>query len=508
MSNVLNIDSKRALTDETSKPLFLTGLTALFLIAFDGFVGRNLFKKYSKIICFVIYAGILALAVYIFSLAYDIFAPAYEGGGARLLDFILVGAVLNLIPDFISLAQTRWIVKKLSRERLGIRQVGWLLLDFILTGLIILIPLVIYHRFTQDVPIGIGSMLESMLAFRMTSVFFYSTFVTSIWLWLFAISVWTLRILSSEKLRSRFNVLSRPFLWRAAIAGVITTVFIGFGVTVIDGIKVDRLACAGSPWICAHFERNTEDEDDRVFARDRRCAARVGEGLAECPLETENPIPMENYQAFLFGIQQCNAGDAEACLAVGNVYSDPDSRWFFNEKGEVQQKISKYIAQDKSEALSFWDKGCDRGSSFSCVNAGLHFYDTVPSGDLALNYLNRACLKLTYDAETDIIISEKPEILIGSVNRGCQYLGHYYSRGKFTPVDYLRAYAYYAYTCQNYNGPAGCYMSGFIKENGWAGKKDEEKAKAFYGIGCEAFDGQSCYALALLSAECVMSATS
>lgn len=113
------------------------------------------------------------------------FAPAWKVG--------VFFAALNLIPDYLSLLETRFVIRRLASVGSMTGQLAWLTLDFAATLAIFLIPVAAF------------GMLEGMPAFesarnvlaagmlspsvpvdgRILAVFLWTTFATSVWVWIY-----------------------------------------------------------------------------------------------------------------------------------------------------------------------------------------------------------------------------------------------------------------------------------------------------------------------------------
>lgn len=119
-----------------------------------------------------------------------------------IVTFFLLVTFLNFIPDYISLFQTRLILKYI--EHAGIRWLSVLLvLDLIITGLIFALGLgifIILAGVNVDIYLSI---LSDMIQFRSlgnrppVGILFYSTFFTSVWLYLFLAASISVKFLHS-----------------------------------------------------------------------------------------------------------------------------------------------------------------------------------------------------------------------------------------------------------------------------------------------------------------------
>ena len=110
--------------------------------------------------------------------------------------------VSNLIPDYISLLQTRYIINKMIKSSSFKCIAIWIAVDFLFTFLISIlgITLCVYWN---DYHVNYTSLYSFMLAFLkdliyfndettisyLLSIIFYTSFVSYIWIWLYVLSV-------------------------------------------------------------------------------------------------------------------------------------------------------------------------------------------------------------------------------------------------------------------------------------------------------------------------------
>ncbi len=140
-------------------------------------------------------------------------------GGQELLRLGVIygGATLvtNWIPDYLSLIESRYVMAKVSRTESHLRRALWMLLDILLTltiaffaicgGAFLVLPLV-PHNITLEVGCFTASTFTmtdawtifqaglrfqtppATLNYDAAGVYIYSTFLTSIWVWMFLLS--------------------------------------------------------------------------------------------------------------------------------------------------------------------------------------------------------------------------------------------------------------------------------------------------------------------------------
>jgi len=153
--------------------------------------------------------------------------------GQALLLITIGGFFFSLIPDYLSLLETRLILGRLSQ---GGSTFAWLVLDTVATTILAgsvylifvgvnegagrLLP-ALQQLATFQISVSVGNTVtergvitESIYAMPMAP-FFYATFFTSAWLWMFAAASFLVRTLSTvldriTRLRSLLDVREKP----------------------------------------------------------------------------------------------------------------------------------------------------------------------------------------------------------------------------------------------------------------------------------------------------------
>lgn len=206
IENTANPDAKRIATDRiksiAAKSVSQTIVESpqWFIETFDGIFGdRHLTWR-----CFWRSCVASIMAVFVMTVVWAVLNPIswqqflrYVGVDAGVDAFRMIfifAFFLNLVPDYISLLETRWIFRKVAHA--GMKElIVLLVLDAILTGVIFFsgvgIIILIYSVNTGDW-VGVHTVLEFLNAFILfrgseipLGIFFYSTYFTSFWLYLF-----------------------------------------------------------------------------------------------------------------------------------------------------------------------------------------------------------------------------------------------------------------------------------------------------------------------------------
>ncbi|MCF8367586.1 MAG: hypothetical protein K9G76_00995 [Bacteroidales bacterium] len=184
---------------------------------------------YWKCITRSVIASILAYIIVM--LIYQVNDPEYGLDTVySFFSFVLwMFIFLNLVPDYFSLLETRIILKKLKTVRSVPMYFFLLILDLMLTALIYYLNLIFFGSIqdlftdgfsfniwknsisgTTDLYLGLWDYTDIF------SVWLYSTFLTSIWLWLFLISTFFIKILTKslkglEFFQKHLDIDNKPF---------------------------------------------------------------------------------------------------------------------------------------------------------------------------------------------------------------------------------------------------------------------------------------------------------
>lgn len=142
--------------------------------------------------------------------------------------------VMNVLPDYFALLETRWTIKKMAEARSRLASIGYLALNMALNLIIAAIFFTLMKLFGMwvvDKPIGFDdfdelldrqflyglSMFSQTLPPYVTGngIFIYSTFLTTLWAWLFVMSGALLRAgaafgLAKRKIEGWFDVDDKP----------------------------------------------------------------------------------------------------------------------------------------------------------------------------------------------------------------------------------------------------------------------------------------------------------
>ena len=281
--------------------------------------------------------GLSALASILSVTAIWLLIGTAQGLGTRLALTLSLGQVLvyglaiNAVADYLSLYETRWLLGRMHRLRAWWLQILVLLLDLALTAAIIWGVIWAVQRLPFFDLEGAG-FAEVAGIFSPLAVFFYSTFLTSVWVWFYILSTWLMRALARLRLDRVLAVETEPVKILAAIvfAAVLVPAFLGSaalaaliakdatGLTAKDATgltAIDRGLCSvfKGP-VCLHVRGLTEDENTRLALTLDSCAGGV---TLECFQGGLDSWESDAALAAQYWRVACDAGDAQSCTNLG-----------------------------------------------------------------------------------------------------------------------------------------------------------------------------------------------
>ena len=228
--------------------------------------------------------------------------------------------VANVIADYLSLLETRWLLGRMPRSTFA--QIGVLIFDFLISAAIIWVAIFLYLRspLHED---DIESFAEVLAAFSVFSVFFYSTFLTSVWTWAYIASTWIMRLATRLRLAYWLDVENKPI----KVLFLLLSTSIG-SVTFVGAILLGNVFSF---------------DEDGVTAADRSlCHLFKGQVCLEVAELTET-----EHRQLEFLILACEGGITDDCL---------------------NRALEIYAWEPAGEtAARFWQAACQGGSEVSCT---------------------------------------------------------------------------------------------------------------------------------------------
>lgn len=521
----INQDAKDTLT------LWLMGANAAswshhFCNLFDAIFG----EKHLSWRCFVrsSIASVLAvLALYL------LFAQVLGVLDERMLgeldlwQAILLGAAINIIPDYISLFETRWLLKQFERVTSFPAQLLVLLGDLVLSGAIIWAGVTVFHVARGAAPPG---PVEMLALFSIFSVFFYSTFLTSVWAWLYCASSWFMRLFAQTPLGRILPIDKTPLRQVGLVGGAIV-----FAVCLILGpvskasetgmvSAFDEMLCDTlGGRLCLHLARRPVDGDEgyaklsqfcaeanpwECYARvleffegdavqtsalwERGCDAGYGESchyLADIRQYVEGSETAMTSAADLYG-KSCVLDVARSCTAQGLVLAD----------GQGYARIA-----DPEAAIAAYDRGCLLGDAEGCTLLGAAHHEghgALWDDEIALGYLVEGCNgghAAGCTVQGDVLMKlERPQDAanaywqgcLGRDAPGCDALGELLEKGAAAPpqVD-VSAVSAFRDGCR-YRSAAACEKYGTL--SGMRQPRDMDAAEFLEAVRAIAWNEMGC----------------
>ena len=239
---------------------------------------------------------------------------------ASLGRVLLAALVVNLVADYLSLLETRFLLGQMHRFKTAWQQAVILLVDALLSGLIIWIAIRTY--LTSPISGGAsGSFPEIAGIFSIYSVLFYSTFLTSVWTWGYVLSTWLMRLFTRLRIAHFLDVVGKPMTILGYAMALIT--FSGAmlmsmpmqrdsaGLTVADHAVCDFFG--GD--VCLRAAALTTQPEVVIDLYEKGCES--GASPSDCidlSLSLDDPLELETEIRLI--APGCEAGDEQACLVL------------------------------------------------------------------------------------------------------------------------------------------------------------------------------------------------
>jgi len=139
-----------------------------------------------------------------------------------ILYMFVAGILLNLIPDYFSLLETRFLLHWLRKSASYLKSFSLMFLDILITFFIFYGTIIIYLSLSAltpniDISPGIFEATWVFIPYSLTfsgmfpflGIYLYSTFFTSVWIWLYVLSGFLIKI---SQRSGRFIKMLRSFL--------------------------------------------------------------------------------------------------------------------------------------------------------------------------------------------------------------------------------------------------------------------------------------------------------
>lgn len=216
-----------------------TGIVAKWPEQFSALFDSTFGKRHFSMRCFVrsciasILSTILMLCIWALVRPAE-FSSAFDVEFYLMPAFLIFPIIFNLLPDYLSLLETRYFIRFLNKNSGIKRAIVILLADVVLTASIFLFFFFsIVARIFDEAP---GDYLKLMLQLSAKAegdfsvgVFFYSTFFTSVWLWLYILAGLIVKLINLvekgfSSLKLLLDIEQKPISSIGMVASILVTI--------------------------------------------------------------------------------------------------------------------------------------------------------------------------------------------------------------------------------------------------------------------------------------------
>ncbi len=431
-----------------------------FCDIFDTLFG----KRHLSVSCFIrssvaSFLSVLAL-FFLFTHVLGILETRTEEN-LTLWQVILFGALINIIPDYLSLFETRWVLQRFEKVRSFSGQSLVLLLDTFFTGAIISVFIALFKIFRGETLLA---SIEMVALYSVFSIFFYSTFLTSVWAWLYCLTTWVMRVFSRTGLSSLLDVEKSP-MSQIAFVGSITILIISFTFTYsLRNIDIDDSLCSTFPeYTCKHAARLSKTEKQALKHIERLCSTESRDAPSACISAAEKYFQGDEIKSAILWEKACILKQGKACFYLAWMY----------EEGYGLEKDEEIARQLYSQSCRFdYFDGCFNHSVLS-MSKTITYKDTAN----AINVFKKSCKNL--DSE------------------GCANLGNIYIKGHPNLRAYDLALENFQISCDLGNHSA-CFDAAWILTAGVGVHPDHSRALPIFLRLCESKFYKGCTGSAII----------
>ena len=365
---------------------------------------------------------------------------------------LVIALAINVLADYLSLLETRFLLGRMHRLRSVVAQVAVLLADLVISAAIIWLAIAAY--LTSPLYQGEAeSFAEILGVFSIFSVLFYSTFLTSVWTWAYILSTWIMRAFTRLGLADLLDVENKPVLVLGGVLALV--VFVGALVLALpmqkdaDGLSAaDRTLCSVFKGrVCLDVAKLTETEQAQLDLIMFACEGGITE---ECMRRGLATYEVEPEQAARLWRVACQGGDALGCTNLGVLHEEGIG-----------------MDADFGEAARLYRRGCDGGNAVGCTSLGVLHQEGI---GMDADFGEAARL---YRQGCD-----------GGDARGCTNLGYLHANGIGMDADFGEAARLYRQGCDGGNA-LGCTNLGYLYANGIGMDADLGEAARLYRQGCD-----------------------
>ena len=462
-----------------------------FCSGFDHFFG----KRHFSVPCFL-RSCLMSLSVVFFSYLVCEHKGMFERratNGMPVYTALIIGAVINCLPDYLSLLETRFILGLFKRARSLPAQLCGVVLDIFLSGSIIFASICAY-RWIMGLPYV--SVIKLLSAFDAYAIYFYSSFATSFMAWSFVVFSLIMRLTRRLFGGSVFNVEHAPLFFIILTMGafVVAADFALEPLFTKDkyGISpLDRQFARFDPALNIDVSRLTDDEAEIVNLYGNACARvlKIGACIGQTAMDNRKSPP----EVFALFHAACEKENWMGCFLEGAMYElgygitkDEEAAVRLYDKackGEVMPACSNQgtmladgrgVAKDEAAAVKLFDKACKADNMLACSNQGTMLADghgVAKDEEAAVRLWDKACKADDMPA--------------------CSNQGRMLRNGRGVAKDEAAAVRLYDKACKADFMPA-CTNQGAMLESGRGVAKDEAAAVRLWDKACKAEVMEAC----------------
>jgi TPR repeat protein len=400
------------------------------------------------------------LLYFSFSKAGFLEVKARAGGNLSFAGVLGLGILLNLIPDYLSLLETRWLLRWFQKIRSFRLHFFILVLDLLFSGAIIWTAIALYGLVTRG---RMTTPAEMLGIFSIYSIFFYSTFFTSILAWIYWLSAVIMRIFCKTFVKDLLDTEEKPFRSIALVAAGLTFMGVFLFSFSLENKDINNWWCSTFPSTCPGVYRLTTDEQKAFTYLSRICE---GIDLDLCMKKANDYFLGDEDKTRFLWEKACKSGQGTGCLNLG---------WMHLRSGGGEEK--------KKLAAKFFQKSCDSNDGRGCNQLG-NMYENgrgvKQDHNQAVSLFRRACEQ--------------------GVSKGCNNLAWMYDKGHGVKQNFKVAVTLYQKAC-NLGYAKACNNLGWMYGDGRGVKKDSRKKVTFFQKACDLGDGEACDDLAWMYRE-------
>ncbi len=483
---------------------------AMFSRSFDAFYG----KKHLSWRCFIrlslVSIAAVALLTYFFLMSnsgQDM--PIARDPYLALGFFLALGAILNVVPDYLSLIETRWLLRNFEKVH-GFRwQCLFVLADLVFTATIIVVSLRIFeHGLLLGVDEAPTSIIELIAFFSIFSIFFYSSFSSSLWVLAFFLSFGFVKFVNWVGVSKYLDVEHSPEK-QIALAGSVI-VFIGLMGTLsliqndpkTNVSRLDRVLCHVFPQsTCDHIAKKATDETLVAAYRKRACLHEPRtHGYCYSAVSEFKALFSEGDRVGMLE-KGCELADFNACSALAQHYRkqgelanavgiyesscDQVRNHIYLDRGCVPLgELYLYEMKDYEKALAYFSLACEKNKEKGCQRVSFIYRGYLKDDEQALVFYDRANAIVAQHCEAGDALD-------------CGRLASRYETKDGPRYDsqkalmfYERQYSIYTRKCLQFKHGYSCKKAGDMIANGKV--VASEKAAMFYQRGCDIGEDFAC----------------